>query len=127
MRREKIEKIKKDLLDMREQLWIEIKHKQGEAAELRDAGVPDPGDEGTTEDLRDFLHLMSDSKREQILEIDEALDRIQNGTYGICEECGGEIKIKRLEIQPYTRYCVSCKEEIEKRESRISASEQGKI
>ncbi|MCK5552032.1 MAG: TraR/DksA C4-type zinc finger protein, partial [Deltaproteobacteria bacterium] len=45
---------------------------------------------------------------------DEALDRIENGTFGICEECEEAIAVKRLEAIPNARYCVRCKESLEK-------------
>lgn len=127
MKKEEMEAFRKKLLNLREQLWIEVKHRHAEASELRDTGVPDPGDASMTEDLRDFLHVLSDAKREQILEIDEAIRRIENGTYGICTRCEEEIGIKRLEVQPATPYCLSCKEELEEQVSDRSGPELGKI
>jgi DnaK suppressor protein len=127
MNKKEMEEFRKKLLNLREQLWIEVKHKHAEASDLRDTGVPDPGDASMTDDLRDFLHVLSDSKREQILEIDEAIRRIEDGSYGICARCEEEINMKRLEVQPDTPYCVSCKEELEEREAVKSGPEQGKI
>jgi DnaK suppressor protein len=46
--------------------------------------------------------------------MDEALDRIENGTYGICEECGGAIGLKRLEVRPVAKYCVPCLTKLER-------------
>ena len=127
MNKKEMEEFRKKLLNLREQLWIEVKHKHAEASDLRDTGVPDPGDASMTDDLRDFLHVLSDSKREQILEIDEAIRRIEDGSYGICARCEEEIGKKRLEVQPSTPYCVSCKEELEGQEAVKSGPEQGKI
>ena len=127
MERTEMEEFRKKLLNMRERLWIEVKHKHAEASEIQDTGVPDPGDASMTDDLRDFLHVLSDTKREQILEIDEAIRRIENGSYAICGRCEEEISKKRLEVQPFTRYCVSCKEELEEQEAARSGPEQGKI
>jgi len=127
MERAEMEKFRKKLLNLREQLWIEVKHKHAEASEIQDTGVPDPGDASMTDDLRDFLHVLSDSKREQILEIDDAIRRIEEGSYGTCTRCGEEISVKRLEVQPFTPYCLSCKEELEEREAVRSGPEQGKI
>lgn len=51
---------------------------------------------------------------EQLLEdIDAALTRIEQGTYGACEECQAEIPLERLEALPYTRYCVKCAQDME--------------
>ncbi len=52
---------------------------------------------------------------QSILEqVNDALHKIENGTYGICEQCGKKISIKRLEAKPWARYCVKCREELEK-------------
>jgi DnaK suppressor protein len=56
-------------------------------------------------------------KYEQYKDIADAFRKLQNNTYGVCEECGGEISIKRLEVNPLARYCIECKtrkEEMEK-------------
>lgn len=127
MKKADMEEFRKRLLRLREQLWIEVKHEHAEATEIQDTGVPDLGDASMNDDLRDFLHVLSDNKREQILEIDEAIRRIENGSYGICVRCEEEIGMKRLEVQPYTPYCVSCKEELEEQEAVRSGPEQGKI
>ncbi|NOY87757.1 MAG: TraR/DksA family transcriptional regulator [Deltaproteobacteria bacterium] len=59
------------------------------------------------------------SLREKIIrdirEIDQALEKITAGEFGICELCGEEIQKKRLEVRPNARYCIRCKEDIEKR------------
>lgn len=127
MDRERMEAFRKQLLDQREQLWVEIKHKHAEAAEMQDTGVPDPGDSSLTDDLKEFLDLLSDGKRERILEIDDALQRIENGSYGTCSRCGETIAERRLEVQPSTPYCLSCKQELEEEEAQRSGPEQGKI
>jgi DnaK suppressor protein len=127
MRGSAITEIRKDLLDLRERLFTEIRQKQSEATNVQDAGVPDPGDAGMTEDLRTFIHQLSDSKRAEILEIDEALLRIDDGTYGICEKCGEEIDTKRLSVMPYARHCIACQEEIEEEASKKSGPGLGKI
>jgi DnaK suppressor protein len=48
--------------------------------------------------------------------IESALSRIQNGSFGQCDDCGEEIEIKRLEARPTTTSCIACKEQEEKRE-----------
>jgi len=55
-------------------------------------------------EIENALGLM-DSERKLIVEIDDALDRIENGTYGICEGTGQPIPKERLEAIPWTRYC----------------------
>ncbi len=62
-------------------------------------------------------YSLLEMKYEQYKDIADAFRKLQNNTYGLCEECGNEISIKRLEVNPLARYCIECKtrkEEIEK-------------
>ena len=56
-----------------------------------------------------------------MLKISQALTRIEEGTYGICEVCGGEISIKRLKARPVTTYCIGCKNKMEAMERAVGA------
>jgi DnaK suppressor protein len=123
----KLQEFRKELLDQRERLLIEVRQKRNEASALVDEGVPDPGDASVSEDLRDLLHRLGDNKREQILSIDSALERMAQGDYGSCAECGEEIDIRRLEIQPDTLWCVDCKGRMEQRQAALEGPEKGKI
>lgn len=128
MREERIEALRRRLLEIRENLLLDARHNTAEAADLVDAGVPDPGDMSINDYLSDFLRQMGEGKREQILRIDEALLRIKEGTYGICDRCGEEIRIERLEVQPETPHCVECQEEIEREKIiRSGRPELGKL
>lgn len=53
--------------------------------------------------------------QDELRQIDEALERIEKGEYGACDECGGEIPRKRLEVQPYSLHCVECQDKMEKK------------
>jgi DnaK suppressor protein len=70
---------------------------------------PDPADRATAESNRNFELRIRDRERKLLAKIKEALERIENGTYGICESCDEEISIKRLEARPVTTLCVKCK------------------
>ena len=50
----------------------------------------------------------------ELAEIEEALDRIKNNLYGVCEMCGDEINIERLKVKNFARYCITCRELVEK-------------
>ena len=50
--------------------------------------------------------------------IEEALEHIENGSFGSCGKCGEDIGVERLRIRPVTTYCIACKEEQEAGESR---------
>ena len=114
MRKERLEIMRKRLIELREDLLTEIKVKNAEAATLTDEGVPDLADLGLTDNLKEFLHLLSDSKRTELIRIDEALERLDDESYGFCQNCGTPIDIERLDLRPYTRFCVTCKDKQEK-------------
>ena len=69
----------------------------------------DPADRATAESDRAFTLRLRDRERRLIRKIQAALQRIEDGTYGICEECGEEISIPRLKARPVTRLCINCK------------------
>ena len=69
----------------------------------------DPTDRATLESDRNFTLRIRDRERRLIAKIKEALERIENGTYGICETCGEEISEARLKARPVTTLCIDCK------------------
>jgi DnaK suppressor protein len=81
-----------------------------------DGDFPDPTDRASLESDRNFLLRIKDRERKLIMKVKEALDRIDNGTFGICESCGRPISEKRLMARPVTTQCIDCKTEEEKKE-----------
>ena len=81
---------------------------------------PDPTDRANLETDRNFLLRIRDRERKLILKIQEALARIEDGTFGICEECGEEISEDRLKARPVTTLCISCKTKAEEEEKKTS-------
>jgi RNA polymerase-binding transcription factor DksA len=73
---------------------------------------------------RDFALSMLSKEQGSLYEIDEALKRIEDGTYGVCELCQKPIKHDRLEALPFTRYTVDCQSELEKRQHHHSVRPQ---
>lgn len=80
---------------------------------------PDPTDRASLESDRNFELRIRDRERKLIVKIREALDRIEDGTFGECESCEEEIGIERLKARPVTTLCIDCKTEQERQE-RIS-------
>ena len=70
---------------------------------------PDPTDRASLEADRNFMLRIRDRESKLIKKIKQALERIENGTYGICESCGEEISVKRLKARPVTTQCIECK------------------
>ncbi len=77
---------------------------------------PDPNDRATQESDRNFELRIRDRERKLINKIREALERIDNDTFGVCELCGEEIGEARLKVRPVTTLCIDCKIEQEKKE-----------
>lgn len=98
-----------------------LKEIQGRVKEETD-GVKDEGrdtyDLASDERDREINFILNAREREKLLAIDEALQRIKDKTYGICESCEGEIQLGRLKVLPFTRLCVRCQEETEKESKR---------
>lgn len=69
----------------------------------------DPADRATAESDRAFTLRLRDRELRLIRKIQGALRRIEDGTYGVCEECGEDISIPRLKARPVTRLCINCK------------------
>lgn len=77
---------------------------------------PDPNDRASLEADRNFELRIRDRERKLILKMQEAIKRIEDGTFGICESCGGPISEKRLMARPVTTLCIDCKTKQEKME-----------
>jgi DnaK suppressor protein len=77
---------------------------------------PDPTDRANLETDRNFLLRIRDRERKLIGKIKEALARIDDGTFGICEECGDDISEERLKARPVTTLCIDCKTKAEEEE-----------
>jgi len=118
MKEESYEEFKALLLSRRMELLSKaIKTMEGmtEMKEGRE-GFSDPMDRASLESDRNFLLRVRDRERKLIQKIDEALKRIENGTFGICEVCGEEISEERLRARPVTTLCVNCKTDQEEKE-----------
>lgn len=75
--------------------------------------LTDPGDKSADTLNREFLFAQTDATRQSLGRVQEALDRIREGTFGECEECGGPISPARLKAIPWARNCVRCQEKLE--------------
>lgn len=79
----------------------------------------DPTDRALLESNRNFNLRISDRERKLISKIQEAIARVDEGSFGVCEECGDDIGVSRLKARPVTTLCIECKEDQERREKRL--------
>src|SRR5579871_6532772 len=78
--------------------------------------LPDEMDLASSEYLQSFTFRLRGREKVFLDKIEKALRKIEDGSFGICEECGEEISIKRLEARPETTLCIRCKEDQERME-----------
>ena len=81
--------------------------------------LPDPTDRASFESDRDFMLLIRDRESRLIKKIKMALDRIEDNTFGVCENCGEDISIARLKASPVTTQCIDCKTKEEATEKAL--------
>ena len=70
---------------------------------------PDLNDQATAEMDQHFMLSLKERERNLLKHIDDALARLATDKYGICEECGEEIPLRRLQVRPMTTLCITCK------------------
>ena len=106
-REKKMSEIKKKLLAQKKALLIGAIEALNELP--GQTVFPDLGDQATAEIDRNFMLRLKGRERKLLKKIDEAFERINQGVFGICDKCGEEINIKRLEARPVTTMCIECK------------------
>ena len=83
---------------------------------------PDPTDRAALESNRNFLLRIRDRERKLLVKIQETLKRIDDGTFGICQECGEDISESRLKARPVATLCVECKRMQEREEEKMAGT-----
>jgi DnaK suppressor protein len=108
--------IKDMLLKMREDLVRGIARRSKATAVSGVSDIGDILDSVSEERTRELDMILTDREKQKLKQIDDALERIEENTYGFCEECGVKIPRARLKVVPFAKYCVECKEAIEREE-----------
>jgi len=114
MNPKKLEQYRKMLLDRRQELAADLQQKTEREKDRENFIVGDSVDEAEASFEVDFDLTMKENMVRQIKEVDEALERIKEGTFGVCENCGEDIPQDRLKVRPNARFCIRCKSEMEK-------------
>ena len=109
-----VEHFRTVLFKERERIIGDVKQMDESSKEMGTDGIQDIGDEAATIYNKQILLTLNENERMRLRELDEALDRIEGGTYGVCEECGEPVGLKRLEVRPVAKYCVPCLTKLEK-------------
>ena len=106
------QRLRKALEDMRQEILEEVRV-QIERARVKDH-MGDLGDYATADMAAEYAHLFGERLRHRLQLIEDALDGIENGDYGLCEECEEPINEKRLQLMPFALFCVRCQSELER-------------
>jgi len=118
-RETKIQQIKMKLLHQKEMLLNEAEEALNELP--GQTIFPDLGDQASAETDRNFMLRLRGREQRLLKKIDQALERVETGIFGICEDCGNEINIQRLEARPVTTMCIDCKT-LQEEEERMRES-----
>ena len=117
MRRKDLNFFRKLLTRRLEELLMEAEKTKNTVKAIEESSS-DPMDQASNQLERDFLLRLRDRESKLIGKIKEALERAENGTFGVCEECGEEISLKRLRARPMATLCIHCKHEQEALEKK---------
>src|SRR5215471_8044825 len=121
-RKKFLAKVREHLQDVKHKLLSEIDSElRAEREGNKDEGL-DTYDLASEERDREINFILSDRERSKARNIDDALERMEEGTYGVCDACGLEIAEERLTAMPFTRLCRDCQQEQER-----EARSQGRV
>jgi DnaK suppressor protein len=109
-----LEKFRRLLELKKVELSSELAKARSAEEESNEESTQDIADKAVSSYTREFLYSLTDGERTVLLQIDEALARIDDGTFGSCLNCGTALSDKRLTAVPWTPYCVDCQELFEK-------------
>ena len=108
------EDIRLMLVQMRKELLQDVSQSMRAESDHLKFDIGDFYDHASTDRDRELALMLADREREKLTHVDDALKRIENGTYGICESCEEEIDRERLAAMPFTKLCLSCQEDLER-------------
>lgn len=115
---ERLAEVKDRLLERKKNLWLEVKEQLkssiGDGYQEMLATARDEEDQATVSLMAETSLTLLGPKRQELEAIEEALQRLENGSYGLCEVCGQPIEPRRLEIMPETPLCRGCMSQREK-------------
>jgi len=109
--RKKIEQVKKELLDRKRELEQELDKLAKE--KFDDGEIQDPGDQVLSSTMELLKTSLQDAEFAEYQRIVLALKKTEDGTYGVCIDCGDDIATKRLKSYPNAARCLLCQEAFE--------------
>ena len=115
MKATKLKVLQRRLLEKRKELISGVRTRSATSLQAGDDAIQDIADQAASAYTKEFLLSLGDAERRLLRQVDAALDKMRQNTYGRCETCGEEISEKRLDALPFATYCIACQEEEEGR------------
>lgn len=116
MNKKILDKFKEILLEQRRRILQSTERSKEEDLQLSVDDLPDEVDHASAEINQSVIFRLRDRERVLLQKIEHSLKKIEDGDFGVCEDCGDGISIKRLEARPVTTLCIKCKETQELKE-----------
>src|SRR5271157_3479678 len=113
MDKKKVESYRKRLLTKQEELLRMVTKSEQDGREADEEATQDIADKAANSYTKEFLFHQSDDNRRILQLVNEALERIEASSYGLCVACQEEVQAKRLEAVPWARHCIECQEKQE--------------
>jgi DnaK suppressor protein len=114
MNAEQLQNYKQSLLTQRESLVGQVNENQRQTFDFDRENMQDPVDAAVNDREQTILLSISESERTLLDQVDDALQRIEFGSYGECANCKQEITEARLKAVPYAQYCIKCQDLLER-------------
>lgn len=108
MDKRRLELYRKRLFERRDHLMEAVSRNEQDGREADEEPAQDLADKASNAYTKEFLFKKSNDDRFILHLIQEALERMGNGAYGVCVACGGEMQQKRLDAVPWARHCIEC-------------------
>jgi len=109
-----VKKFKEQLIQLREDLLSLVQKTTENEKEYPSSEVGDSIDQAADSSARELLFELNHGERQRLEDIESALKKIEEGRFGVCENCSYIITKKRLKVVPYARFCIKCKAKMEK-------------
>lgn len=108
MDKKRIENYRKRLHEKQDELRRMVSKSDQDGREADEEGTQDVADKAANAYTKEFLFHQSNDNRQILVLVNEALERIKNGDFGMCVECHDEVQSKRLDAVPWARHCIEC-------------------
>ena len=108
-----LDRVRKQLEQQRQEILALYQHDLEVGQRPRDEGADDLVDRANNAYNREFMLALSGSERDFLRDIEAAIQRVENGSYGVCKPCGRSIPQARLKAVSWARYCIDCQEQVE--------------